>query len=84
MAQRRRELAIRLALGAGIGEIVRLVTYAVCAVVLLAAVLMAALLPARQAARLPPAVVLGSESGARYRATRRMRALHFEGSTACW
>ena len=100
VAQRRRELAIRLALGAGIGEIVRLVlregagtavvggaigiglalalsglmravvfevrpddpvTYAVCALVLLAAVLVAALLPARRAARLPPAVVLASE-----------------------
>ena len=100
VAQRRRELAIRLALGAGIGEIVRLVlregagtavvggaigiglalglsglmravvfevrpddpvTYAACALVLLAAVVMAALLPARRAARLPPAVVLGSE-----------------------
>jgi ABC-type antimicrobial peptide transport system permease subunit len=100
VAQRRRELAIRLCLGAGIGEIVRLVlregagtalvggamgigaalalsglmrsvvfeirpndplTYAVCALVLLAAVLVAALLPARRAARLPPAAVLGSE-----------------------
>jgi ABC-type antimicrobial peptide transport system permease subunit len=100
VAQRRRELAIRLCLGAGIGMIVRLVlregtgtalvggaigigaalalsglmrsvvfeirpndpvTYAVCALVLLAAVLVAALLPARRAARLPPAAVLGSE-----------------------
>ena len=37
------------------------VTYVACAVVLLAAVLVAALLPARRAARLPPAAVLGSE-----------------------
>ena len=37
------------------------VTYLACAGVLLAAVLLAALLPARRAARLPPAVVLGSE-----------------------
>ncbi len=100
VAQRRRELAIRLALGADIGEIVRLVlkegagtalagglvgiaaalalsglmravvfevqpsdpvTYVGCTVVLMAAVLLSALLPARRAARLPPAVVLGSE-----------------------
>ena len=100
VAQRRRELAIRLALGAGIGEIVRLVlregagtalaggavglaaalalsglmravvfevrpddpvTYAGCALVLLAAAIVATLLPARRAARLPPAAVLGSE-----------------------
>jgi ABC-type lipoprotein release transport system permease subunit len=37
------------------------VTFASCALVLLAAVLLAALLPARRAARLPPAVVFGSE-----------------------
>jgi putative ABC transport system permease protein len=100
VAQRRRELAIRLALGADIREIVRLVlregagtalaggifgiavalalsglmravvfevqpsdpvTYAACTAVLLAAVLLAALLPARRAARLPPAAVLESE-----------------------
>jgi putative ABC transport system permease protein len=100
VAQRRRELAIRLALGADIAEIMRLVlregagtalagglvgiaaalalsglmravvfevqpsdpvTYVACTAVLLAAVLLAALLPARRAARLPPAVVLGSE-----------------------
>jgi ABC-type lipoprotein release transport system permease subunit len=36
-------------------------TYAGCALVRLAAVLLAALLPARRAARLPPAAVLGSE-----------------------
>jgi predicted permease len=100
VAQRRRELAIRLALGADIREIVRLVlregagtalaggavgiavalalsglmravvfevqpsdpvTYGACTAVLLAAVLLAALLPARRAARLPPATVLESE-----------------------
>jgi putative ABC transport system permease protein len=100
VAQRRRELAIRLALGADIGEIVRLVlkegagtalaggiigiaaalglsglmravvfgirpsdpvTYVACTAVLLAAVVLAALVPARRAARVPPAVVLGSE-----------------------
>jgi putative ABC transport system permease protein len=100
VAQRRRELAIRLALGAGIGEIVRLVlregvgtalaggaigiatalalsglmravvfevrpndplTYIACALVLLTTVLAATLLPARRAARLPAAEVLGSE-----------------------
>jgi putative ABC transport system permease protein len=100
VAQRRRELAIRIALGAEVRQIVRLVvregagaglvgglvgigaalglsglmravvfevrpsdpvTYAACTVVLLAAVLLAALLPARRAARLPPASVLGSE-----------------------
>ena len=100
VAQRRRELAIRLALGADSSGIVRLVlkegagtaltggivgigvalglsglmravvfeirpsdpvTYAACTAVLLAAVLLAALLPARRAARLPPAAVLGSE-----------------------
>ena len=100
VAQRRRELAIRIALGAEVRQIVRLVlregagtalaggavgivaalglsglmravvfevrpsdpvTYAACTVVLLAAVLLAALLPARRAAKLPPAVVLGSE-----------------------
>ncbi|HEU4955234.1 MAG TPA: ADOP family duplicated permease, partial [Gemmatimonadales bacterium] len=100
VAQRRRELAIRLALGAEVRQIVRLVlkegagtalaggaigivvalglsglmravvfevrpsdpvTYAACSVALLAAVLLAALLPARRAAKLPPAAVLGSE-----------------------
>jgi len=100
VAQRRRELAIRLALGAGVGEVVRLVlregagtalaggaigigaalalsglmravvfevgpgdpvTYATCALVLLAAVIVAAFLPARRAAQLPPAAVLASE-----------------------
>jgi hypothetical protein len=100
VAQRRRELAIRLALGAGVGEVVRLVlregagtalaggaigigaalalsglmravvfeigpgdpvTYATSALVLLAAVIVAAFLPARRAAQLPPAAVLGSE-----------------------
>ncbi|HEY7611841.1 MAG TPA: ABC transporter permease [Gemmatimonadales bacterium] len=100
VAQRRRELAIRLALGAGDSTVVRLVvqeglltaiagaiaglciaiglagamrevvfqvratdpvTYLASAVVLLVSVLVATLLPARRAARLPPAAVLSGE-----------------------
>ena len=100
MAQRRRELAIRLALGAGDSRVVRLVvreglmtalvgagaglcvafglagmmrdvifqvratdpvTYLASAALLLASVTVATLLPARRAARLPPAAVLGGE-----------------------
>jgi ABC-type antimicrobial peptide transport system permease subunit len=100
VAQRRRELAIRMALGASDTRVVRLVlreglltasvgaavgfcgafalggvvrdvtfevrptdpiTYLASAGVLLAAILLATVVPARRAARLPPAVVLSSE-----------------------
>jgi predicted permease len=100
VAQRRRELAIRLALGASDDRVVRLVlreglvtasagavvglcvalglggvmrdvifevgpgdpvTYLTSAAVLLAAILLATIVPARRAARLPPAAVLASE-----------------------
>lgn len=100
VAQRRRELAIRLALGASDAGVVRLVlreglatalvgaavgfavafglagvmrevtfevgptdpvTYSASAAVLLAAILLATIVPARRAARLPPAVILSSE-----------------------
>jgi putative ABC transport system permease protein len=100
VAQRRRELAIRLALGAGETSVARLVlreglvtalagaalglcvafgfggvlrdvifgvratdpaTYAVSVGLLLASVLLATLLPARRAARLPPASLLRAE-----------------------
>jgi len=100
VAQRRRELAIRMALGASDTRVVRLVlreglmtalvgaaaglcvafalggvvrdvtfevrstdpiTYLASAGVLLAAILLATIVPARRAARLPPAVVLSSE-----------------------